>query len=68
MITYKVTSLLLMAEPYSIMRKIFPNWNGEPSEYSQEYIFVTFETEQTPVDLGPTFEVQIVDPNSPRTK
>jgi len=68
MITYKVTSLLLMAEPYSIMRKIFPTWNGEPSEYSQEYIFVTFDEPQQYVDLGDLFNVQIVDPNSPRIK
>jgi len=68
MITYKVTSLLLMAEPYQIMRKVFPTWDGQPSEYNQEYIFVTFDEPQQYVDLGDMFTVEIVDPNSPRTK
>lgn len=68
MITYKVTSLLLMAEPYQIMRKIFPQWDGQPSEYSQEFIFVTFDAPQQYVDLGELFTVEIVDPNSPRIK
>jgi len=68
MITYKVTSLLLMAEPFAIMCKIFPNWNGQPAEYSQEFIFVSFEEPQDYLDLGDLFVVQIVDPNSPRIK
>lgn len=60
MITYKITSLLVMAEPYQIMIKIFPNWNGEPSEYGQDFIKVTFETPQTPVDLGPIFTIETI--------
>jgi len=57
-----------MAEPFAIMRKVFPVWNGEPAEYSQEYIFVTFDEPQQYVDLGDLFIVQVVDPNSPRIK
>jgi len=60
MITYKVTSLLVMAEPYKVMLKVFPNWNGEPSEYGQDFIKVTFEQPQQPVDLGPMFEVKVI--------
>lgn len=60
MITYKVTSLLLMAEPYQIMLKVFPSWEGQPSEYNQEYIKVTFEQPQQFIDLGPMFKVEII--------
>lgn len=60
MITYKVTSLLMMAEPYQIMRKIFPTWDGQPSEYGQDFIKVTFEHPQQVVDLGPMFEVKVI--------
>lgn len=60
MITYKVTSLLLMAEPYQIMRKVFPAWDGQASEYNQEYIKVTFEQPQQFIDLGPMFRVEVI--------
>jgi hypothetical protein len=60
MITYKVTSLLVMAEPYKVMLKVFPDWNGQPSEYGQDFIKVTFEESQQPVDLGPMFEVKVI--------
>jgi len=41
---------------------VFPNWNGEPAEYDPitNNITVTFDTPQTPVDLGPLVRVELI--------
>lgn len=58
-ITYKVSmSGVHLADPYAFLKAVFPQWDGEPAESSGAYILVTFETEQTPADLGPLVKVE----------
>lgn len=58
MITYKVTCKFPMIEPFQTLKDIFPAFNGEPAEYCERFIIVTFDEPQTPVDLGPTFKIE----------
>ena len=60
MVNYKITSLLLIANAPELVKAIFPNYNGEKTYSDQAEIIVTFETEQTPVDLGPLVKVELI--------
>lgn len=64
MFTYKITYLLGKLEtsvcPPVIVSAIFPAFNGEPVTLSESEIIVTFDTEQTPTDLGPLVKVEII--------
>lgn len=65
--TYKVyMSGVSLSEPYVFLKAVFPQWNGEPAESSGGYVTVTFDSPQTPVDLGPLVRVEVFDPNAPR--
>ena len=61
MITYRITSSLLIGDYAQLLATIFPAWNGEPVTASQSEITVTFDTPQTPVDLGPLVRVEVID-------
>jgi hypothetical protein len=43
-------------------KMVFPNWYGEPAEYDPitNTIVITFDTPQTPVDLGPLIKVELL--------
>lgn len=59
--TYKVTMLgASLADPYVFLKAVFPQWNGEPAESDGAYVTVTFDTPQTPADLGPLIKVEIL--------
>ena len=58
--TYKITSSLLIGDYAQLLASVFPAWNGEPVTASQSEITVTFDTAQTPVDLGPLVKVEEV--------
>ena len=62
MFTYRITYLLGKLDtsicPPAIVSVIFPAFNGEPVTLTESEITVTFETEQSPVDLGPLVLVQ----------
>jgi len=60
MITYKVTCLYPMQEPFEMLKQVFPSFNGEPAEYCERFILVTFDTPQTPTDLGPLVRVELI--------
>ena len=59
--TYRITSSLLIGDYAQLLATIFPAWNGEPVTASQSEITVTFDTPQTPVDLGPLVRVEVID-------
>ena len=60
-ITYKVSmSGVSLSDPYAFLKVVFPQWNGEPAESSGGYVLVTFETPQTPSDLGPLVKVELI--------
>lgn len=64
-VTYKVSMLgVSLADPYQFLKAVFPQWNGEPAESGGAYVLVTFDTPQTPADLGPLVKVEVFDPTS----
>jgi hypothetical protein len=66
-ISYKVSMLgVSLADPYAFLRAVFPQWNGEPAQSDGSSVIVTFDSPQTPVDLGPLVRVEIYDPSQPR--
>ena len=46
--------------PPTIVPALFPNFSGEYVELNSKECFVTFATEQTPVDLGPLVKVELI--------
>jgi hypothetical protein len=62
MTTYRITYLLgeinTSTCPPAIVSVIFPNFNGEATTMDESQITVTFDTEQSPIDLGPLVKVQ----------
>jgi len=66
-IHYKVSMLgVSLAEPYAFLKAVFPQWNGEPAESDGASVIVTFDSPQTPADLGPLIRVEVFDPSQPR--
>jgi hypothetical protein len=63
--TYKVTmSGATLADPYAFLQAVFPQRDGEPASSDGGSVLVTFDTPQTPVDLGPLVKVEVV-PSDP---
>ena len=60
MITYRISSCLAIGDYAQLLATVFPAWNGEPVTATQSEITVTFDSPQTPVDLGPLVKVEIV--------
>ena len=60
-VTYKVSMLgASLADPYVLLKAVFPQWNGEPAESDGGYVMVTFDPPQTPADLGPLVKVELL--------
>ncbi len=60
MITYRITSCLAIGDYAQLLATVFPAWNGEPVTATQSEITVTFDTPQTPADLGPLVKVEVI--------
>ena len=62
--TYKITLIGMAMDntecPPTIVSALFPTFNGEPVELSNKECTVTFDTEQTPTDLGPLVKVELI--------
>lgn len=59
--TYRVSmSGLTLADPYAFLQSVFPQWNGEPAESDGASVTVTFDSPQTPADLGPLVKVELI--------
>ena len=59
--TYKVTmSGATLADPYAFLQALFPQRDGEPASSDGASVTVTFDTPQTPVDLGPLIKVELL--------
>jgi hypothetical protein len=65
MITYRISSCLAIGDYAQLLATVFPAWNGEPVTATQSEITVTFDSPQTPVDLGPLVKVEIVSTEAP---
>ena len=58
---YKVSMIgASLADPYAFLKAVFPRWNGEPAEATGAYVYVIFDTPQTPADLGPLVRVELL--------
>jgi hypothetical protein len=64
MATYKVTSILGSIDasvcPHPIVGIIFPGVEFKECSVSPSEITVTFDTPQTPADLGPLVRVELI--------
>ena len=64
MFKYRITYLLGKLDtsvcPPAIVSSLFPAFDGEPVTLNENDITVTFETEQTPVDLGHLVNVELL--------
>jgi len=64
MFTYRITYLIGSIDtsvcPPEIMPVIFPAFNGEAVTLDESQITVTFDTAQTPTDLGPLVKVELI--------
>ena len=49
-----------LADPYVFLKAVFPQWNGEPAESDGASVTVTFDTPQTPANLGPLVRVELI--------
>lgn len=59
--TYKVSmSGATLADPYAFLQAVFPQRNGEPASSDGASVTVTFDTPQTPADLGPLVRVELL--------
>jgi hypothetical protein len=67
MITYKVSMTgAMLADPYTLLRAVFPQWNGEPANANSGYVTVTFDSPQTPATVGPLVLVDVFDSYAPQ--
>ena len=68
--SYKVTLLLGKMDnsvcPPPFLKVVFPAFNGEPVTASDSECIVTFDTPQTPADLGPLVRVEVFDTTASR--
>jgi hypothetical protein len=61
MITYKISMLgARLADPYELLAAVFPQRNGEPASSDGVSVTVTFDSPQTPADLGPLVKVELI--------
>jgi hypothetical protein len=60
MAKYRITSLLMIGDGQALLKAVFPAWNGEAAWFDQSEILVTFDTPQTPTDLGPLVKVELL--------
>jgi hypothetical protein len=65
MYTYKITSLVGQIHsdicPSPIISAIFPKFDGELVITDETGITIQFEKKQTPVSLGPTIKIELVE-------
>ena len=59
--TYRITMTgITLADPYAFLQAVFPQRDGEPAESDGASVTVTFDTPQTPADLGPLVKVELL--------
>lgn len=65
MTIYKITLLGMTLDnsinPPAIVNALFPGASPLSVELSQDECIVTFDTPQTPTDLGPLVKVEVID-------
>ena len=65
--TYRITMIgAYIANGAELAKAVFPQLNGEDMECDSASVLVTFDSPQTPVDLGPLVKVEVFDPTASR--
>ena len=65
--TYRITMVgAYIANGAELAKAVFPQLNGEDMESDSASVTVTFDSPQTPADLGPLVRVEVFDPTAPR--
>ena len=57
---YKITSPLIIADPIALAELVFPSKNWTRLESSQDYILLTFDSEQIPVSVSNLIKIEKV--------
>ncbi len=66
-ISYRITMIgAYIADGAELAKAVFPQMNGEDMTCDSGSVVVTFDSPQTPADLGPLVRVEIYDPSQPR--
>ena len=60
MAKYRITSLLMIGDSQALLKAVFPAFDGEQAYTDASEIIVTFDTPQTPADLGPLVKVELI--------
>jgi hypothetical protein len=64
--SYRITMIgAYIANGAELAKAVFPQMNGEDMDCDSASVTVTFDTPQTPADLGPLVKVEVFDPNAP---
>lgn len=50
----------VLSNPYELLAAVFPQRDGEPASSDGASVIVTFDSPQTPVDLGPLVKVELL--------
>ena len=59
--TYRITMVgATISDPYELLAAVFPQRNGESAESDGVSVTVTFDTPQTPANLGPLVKVELL--------
>ena len=59
--TYRITMVgAYIANGAELAKAVFPQMNGEDMESDSGSVTVTFDTPQTPADLGPLVKVELI--------
>ncbi len=59
--TYKISSIVSIADWQGLIKAVFENYDGQPASFNgSSFINVTFDTPQTPADLGPLVKVELL--------
>jgi hypothetical protein len=52
-----------LSQPYEFLKRVFPQWNGEPAYSDGSIVVVTFDQPQNPQQLGPMVLVEEITDN-----
>ena len=65
--TYRITMVgAYIANGMELAKAVFPQINGEDMTCDSASVLVTFDSPQTPADLGPLVKVEVFDPTTSR--
>ena len=65
--SYRITMVgAYIANGAQLAKAVFPQINGEDMTCDSASVIVTFDSPQTPADLGSLVRVEIYDPSQPR--